>query len=127
FGQYGPYSDRAGVDLIRQGMSGLMSITGEPGGEPVKAGVPVCDTGTGMYGAIGILAALHERARSGLGQHVDVCLMDTPISWLVWEAAQYFATGEVPERLGSGHRRGGPSSDLDAAYGTMATRWVESL
>ena len=121
FGQYGPYSDRAGVDLITQGMSGLMSITGEPGGEPVKAGVPVCDTGTGMYGAIGILAALHERARSGLGQHVDVCLMDTPISWLVWEAAQYFATGEVPERLGSGHRLGVPYRAYEAADGNWLT------
>jgi crotonobetainyl-CoA:carnitine CoA-transferase CaiB-like acyl-CoA transferase len=120
FGQFGPYSDRAGVDLITQGMSGLMSITGEPGGEPVKAGVPVCDTGTGMYGAIGILAALHERARSGLGQHVDVCLMDTPISWMVWEAAQYFATGEVPDRLGSGHRLGVPYRAYEAADG----RWL---
>jgi crotonobetainyl-CoA:carnitine CoA-transferase CaiB-like acyl-CoA transferase len=68
--------------------------------------VPICDVATGMYGAIGILAALHERLRTGQGQHVDVCLMDTPVSWLVWEAAQYLATGEVACRLGSGHRLG---------------------
>ena len=121
FGQTGPYADRAGVDLIAQGMSGLMSITGEPGGEPAKAGVPVTDVGTGMFGAIGILAALHERSRTGLGQHVDVALMDTPISWLVWEAAQYFADGEVPDRLGSGHRLGVPYQAFEAGDGQWLT------
>jgi len=121
FGQFGPYADRAGLDLITQGMSGLMSITGEAGGEPNKAGVPICDVGTGMYGAIGILAALHERHRTGIGQHVDVCLMDTPVSWLVWEAAQYFATGEVPGRLGSGHRIGVPYRAYQGSDGKWFT------
>ena len=108
FGQTGPYRDRAGVDLITQGMSGLISITGYPDGDPAKCGVPVSDVGTGMYGAIGILGALWARQTSGQGQHIDVCLLDTPISWLVWEAASLFATGEVPGRLGSGHRLGVP-------------------
>jgi crotonobetainyl-CoA:carnitine CoA-transferase CaiB-like acyl-CoA transferase len=108
FGQTGPYRDLPGVDIITQGMSGLMSITGAPDGDPAKAGVPVCDVGTGMYGAIGILSALWHRQRSGAGQHVDVCLLDTPISWLVWEAAAYFASGAVPRRLGSAHPIGVP-------------------
>lgn len=121
FGLTSPYGERAGVDLITQGMSGLMSITGEAGGEPVKAGVPVCDVGTGMYGVIGILASLMERQRTGRGQHVDVCLMDTPISWMVWEAAQYFADGEVPGRLGSGHRLGVPYRAYRGADGKWLT------
>jgi formyl-CoA transferase len=104
FGEGSPYADRGGVDLITQGMSGLMSITGEPDRPPVKCGVPVCDVGTGMYTALAILAALHHRARTGEGQHVDTCLMDTPISWMAWEAALYWTTGEPPGPLGSGHR-----------------------
>jgi formyl-CoA transferase len=121
FGQTGKHSDLAGVDLITQGMSGLMSITGHPGSDPAKAGVPVCDVGTGMYGAIGILSALWNRQQSGEGQHIDVCLLDTPISWMVWEAASYFATGEVPQRLGSGHRLGVPYQAFRCADGQYIT------
>jgi crotonobetainyl-CoA:carnitine CoA-transferase CaiB-like acyl-CoA transferase len=117
FGQTGPYRDLPGVDIITQGMSGLMSITGAPDGDPAKAGVPVCDVGTGMYGAIGILSALWHRQRSGAGQHVDVCLLDTPISWLVWEAAAYFAGGAVPRRLGSAHPIGVPYQAFRCADG----------
>ena len=121
FGQTGPYKDRAGLDLITQGMSGLMSITGEVDREPAKAGLPVCDVGTGMYGVIGILASVIERERTGLGQQIDVCLMDTPISWMVWEAAQYFAHGEVPGPLGSGHRLGVPYRAYQGSDGKWLT------
>lgn len=117
FGQSGPNRDLAGVDIITQAMSGLMSITGSRGGEPAKAGVPVCDVGTGMYGVIGILAALWKRQTTGQGQHIDVCLLDTPISWLVWEAAALFANGTVPSRLGSAHPIGVPYQAFACADG----------
>lgn len=103
FGQGSPYSELAGFDLIAQGMSGLMSVTGSPeDGEPVKVGTPVCDMGTGMYGVIGLLAALRHREMTGIGQHVEATLLDTPISWLTWRAAEYWGTGEIPEPQGSG-------------------------
>jgi formyl-CoA transferase/CoA:oxalate CoA-transferase len=103
FGQTGPYKDRAGVDAVAQAMSGLMSVTGEPDGNPVKAGYPVTDLGTAMYATIGILLALQARARTGRGQHVDCSLFETGVSWSVWHAAKYLGTGEIPERQGSGH------------------------
>jgi formyl-CoA transferase len=103
FGEGSPYADFAGFDLIAQGMSGLMSVTGDPnGGEPVKVGTPVCDMGAGMYGALGIVSALLHRQTSGVGQHVESTLLDTPISWLTWRAAEYWGTGEIPEPQGSG-------------------------
>ena len=103
FGEGSPYADLAGMDLIAQGMSGLMSVTGKSDdGEPVKAGTPVTDMGAGMYGVIGIVSALYNRERSGRGQHVEATLLDTPISWLTWRAAEYWATGEVPGPQGSG-------------------------
>lgn len=103
FGEGSPYAELAGFDLIAQGMSGLMSVTGDPAcGEPVKAGTPVCDMGAGMYGALGIVSALFHRVTSGRGQHVESTLLDTPISWLTWRAAEYWGTGEVPEPQGSG-------------------------
>jgi crotonobetainyl-CoA:carnitine CoA-transferase CaiB-like acyl-CoA transferase len=104
FGEGSPYADQAGFDLIAQGMSGLMSITGEQaGGEPVKVGTPVCDMGAGMYGALGIVSALLHRQQTGCGQHVEATLLDTPISWLTWRAAEWWGTGETPEPQGSGH------------------------
>jgi formyl-CoA transferase/CoA:oxalate CoA-transferase len=124
FGLDGPYRDRPGVDILTQAMSGLMSITGEPDGPPAKAGVPVCDVGTGMYGVIGILSALWARQRTGRGQQIDVCLMDTPISWLVWEAAAYFAHGTVPRRLGSGHPVGVPYQAFGCADGAFIIVWA---
>ena len=103
FGEGSPYAELAGFDLIAQGMSGLMSVTGSPsGGEPVKVGTPVCDMGAGTNGALGIVAALLHRERSGKGQHVETTLIDAPISWLTWRAAEYWGTGEVPEPQGSG-------------------------
>lgn len=108
FGQTGPYRERGGFDLIAQGMSGLMSITGEEDGPPLRVPIPLSDIGAGMFGAIGILAALAARERTRRGQWVDTSLLETPIAWSVYEAAGYFATGEVPSRLGSGHRTAAP-------------------
>jgi crotonobetainyl-CoA:carnitine CoA-transferase CaiB-like acyl-CoA transferase len=108
FGQTGPYRERGGFDRIAQGMSGVMSINGEEGGPPLPLPIPISDIGTGMFGAIGILAALAARARTGEGQWVDTSLLETPIAWSIYEAASYFATGQVPERLGPGHRAGAP-------------------
>ena len=103
FGEGSPYADLAGMDLIAQGMSGLMSVTGNSeDGEPVKAGTPVTDMGSGMYGVIGIVSALYHREKSGRGQQVEATLLDTPISWLTWRAAEYWATGKVPGPQGSG-------------------------
>ncbi len=103
FGQTGPYRDRGGYDLIAQATGGLMSVTGEPGRPPVKCGFPVTDLGAGMWGAIGILLALLARERSGQGQWVDTSLLEVPVAWSVWQAAVYFATGEVPGPMGSAH------------------------
>jgi crotonobetainyl-CoA:carnitine CoA-transferase CaiB-like acyl-CoA transferase len=103
FGEGSPYAEQAGYDLIAQGMSGLMSVTGEPeSGEPVKVGTPICDMGAGMYGALGIVSALWNRQQTGCGQHVEATLLDTPISWLTWRAAEWWGTGEVPGPQGSG-------------------------
>ncbi|HET7874836.1 MAG TPA: CoA transferase [Methylomirabilota bacterium] len=115
FGQTGPYRERGGFDRIAQGMSGLMSISGEEDGPPLPVPVPVSDIGAGMFGCIGILAALRARDATGRGQQVDTSLLETPIAWSVYEAAQYFATGEVPARLGQGHRTNAP-------YGAFRTR-----
>ena len=114
FGQSGPYADRPGFDLIAQGMSGIMSVTGEPGGEPVKCGVPVADLAAGLYATVGILAALHARARTGRGQYVDTSLFDAALALSVWEATEYWATGEAPRPMGSAHR-------LNAPYQVFAT------
>lgn len=103
FGQDGPYRERTAYDLILQGMGGVMGITGEEGGPPVKVGVAIADICAGMYAAYGILAALRVRERTGGGQLVDAALLDGQISWLTYAAGYYFATGESPGRLGSGH------------------------
>ncbi|MFN8637485.1 MAG: CaiB/BaiF CoA-transferase family protein [Chloroflexota bacterium] len=103
FGEGSPYADLAGMDLIAQGMSGLMSVTGNyDSDEPVKAGTPVTDMGSGMYGVIGIISALYHREKTGQGQAVEATLLDTPISWLTWRAAEYWAKGETPGPQGSG-------------------------
>lgn len=104
FGQTGPYRERGGVDIIAQAMGGLMGLTGEPGRPPVKVSYPITDIGASLWGVIGILAALSARPRTGVGQQVDVALLDSPVSWSFWEAAQYFGAGAVPEPIGSSHR-----------------------
>lgn len=103
FGQSGPYADRAGYDFLIQGMSGLMSITGEPDGQPQKVGVAITDIVTGLYGAIGVLAALEQRHKTGRGQHIDMSLMDCATAALANQTMNYLATGTSPQRLGNQH------------------------
>lgn len=103
FGQTGPYSSRSGYDFLAQGMGGIMSITGEPEGEPMKVGVGITDTMTGMYAAVAVLAAVRHRDRSGEGQHIDLALFDTQIAWLINAGTNYLVSGEVPKRLGNAH------------------------
>lgn len=103
FGQDGPYAPRAGYDFLLQGMSGLMSITGEPDGQPQKVGVAITDIVTGLYGSIGILAAVEQRHRTGRGQHLDMSLMDCATALLANQAMNYLATGSSPARLGNDH------------------------
>ncbi len=103
FGQSGPYQKRAGYDFLIQAMGGLMSITGEPDGAPMKVGVAVTDVLTGMYAATAVLAALAHRDRSGQGQHVDLALLDVQIAMLANQAESYLVTGEPPRRLGNAH------------------------
>ena len=112
FGQTGPYRERGGFDLVAQGMSGLMSVTGEPGRPPVKVGVPITDLNAGMYGAYGILCAVIHRMTSGQGQRVDTSLLEGGIAYTFWESAQYWSTGEVPGPLGSAHRLSAPYQAL---------------
>lgn len=108
FGQTGPYSSRGGFDLVAQGMSGLMSVTGNPGGDPVKCGVPITDIGAGMFATYGIMGALAARERTGRGQKVDASLFETGIGFAIWESVEWFHTGNVPQPTGSAHRLGAP-------------------
>ena len=117
WGQAGPYSQLAGLDIMAQGMSGLMSITGQPGGDPVKVGVPVTDLVCALYGALAAVSALQARERDGRGQFIDVCLLEAGVSLAVWEAGKFFATGEVPRPLGSAHQTSAPYQAIRAADG----------
>jgi len=103
FGQTGPYAERPGYDFMIQGMGGMMSVTGAPGGGPQRAGVPVADIITGMYASIAICAAIAGRAESGLGQHLDLALLDSQIALLAYQNTNYFATGTPPKRIGNLH------------------------
>ena len=103
FGQDGPYRNRPAYDQIMQGISGLMSITGEPDGEPQKIGIAVTDIGAGMWSAFAIMAALHHREQHGEGQYIDVSMMDAQVAWLTYQAAYFFANGEPPKRMGAAH------------------------
>lgn len=117
FGQTGPYRQRAALDLIVQGMSGLMSITGEPGRPPVKVGVPIADLSAALHSAYAILAALFARERTGRGQFIDVSLLESAMALELWETSGYFATGIVPEPLGSAHRVSAPYQAVRTADG----------
>lgn len=117
FGQTGPYALRGSFDLVAQGMSGLMSVTGTASGEPVKCGVPITDLGAGMFATYGILAALAARERTGRGQQVDTSLFETGIGLEVWEAVEYFHTGDTPQPTGSAHRLGAPYQAFRCADG----------
>ncbi len=103
FGQTGPYAKRAGYDFLAQGLGGIMSVTGEPGREPMKVGVGIADVMTGMYASTAILAALRHRDATGEGQHIDVCLLDCQVAWLINEGTNYLVSGKTPRRLGNEH------------------------
>src|ERR1700724_3676107 len=103
FGQTGPYSARPGYDSLIQAMGGVMSLTGEPDGAPQKVGIPLADLFAGLYGCIGILAALRHRDATGQGQQVDIGMLDTHVAWLANQGMNYLATGENPARLGNQH------------------------
>ncbi|SMF87086.1 Crotonobetainyl-CoA:carnitine CoA-transferase CaiB [Azospirillum oryzae] len=118
FGRSGPLADRGGFDLIAQGMSGLMSITGEgPGRPPVKVGAPVTDITAGLLGAMGVMAALVERQRTGEGQRVDTSLFEAGIIHTYWQSAIRFATGVSPGPMGSAHPLNGPYQAFPTADG----------
>jgi formyl-CoA transferase len=117
YGQTGPYASKGGLDLIAQGVSGLMSVTGEPGGPPVKVGVPLTDLGAALFALAAILAALHYRERTGHGQYIDTSLVEAGVALSVWESAQYFGEGVVPEPLGSAHRMFAPYQAIRCADG----------
>ena len=117
FGGTGPYRNRGGFDLVAQGMSGLMSVTGFPGGPPAKVGVPITDIGAGSFTAFGILAAYIHAQRTGQGQQVDGSLMEAGIAYTIWESSEYFATGEIPGPLGSAHRVNAPYQALRTSDG----------
>ena len=115
FGQTGPYALRPGFDLIAQGLSGVMSVTGEPGGDPVKCGVPIGDLASGLFCAVGILSAHAARERTGRGQRIDTSLFEGALALSIWETAELWATGRIPQPLGSAHR-------LNAPYQALRTR-----
>jgi crotonobetainyl-CoA:carnitine CoA-transferase CaiB-like acyl-CoA transferase len=118
FGRTGPYADRGGFDLVTQGMSGLMSITGEgPGCPPVKLGAPVTDITAGILGCVGILAALHARASTGKGQMVDTSLFEAGIIHTYWQSAICFATGQAPGPMGTAHPLNAPYQAFAVADG----------
>lgn len=119
FGQTGPYATRAGYDFLIQGMGGIMSLTGEADGTPMKVGVGIADVMTGMYAAVGILAALRHRDATGQGQHIDISLLDSQIAWLVNAGTNYLTSGNLPRRLANGHPNIVPYQVFDASDAPM--------
>jgi crotonobetainyl-CoA:carnitine CoA-transferase CaiB-like acyl-CoA transferase len=119
FGAGGPYSDRGGFDLVAQGMSGIMSFTGEPGRPPVKTGIPVCDLNAAMFAAYGVLSAYIHRLKTGEGQFVDTSLLEAGIAYTVWETSLLFATGAVAQPTGSAHRLSAPYEAFPTADGWL--------
>ena len=117
YGQTGPDRTKGGFDLVAQGASGLMSVTGEPGGPPVKVGVPLTDLGAGLFALAAILAALHHRHRSGRGQYIDTSLFEAGLALSAWEAAEFFASGAAPQPMGSAHRFLAPYQAIRCADG----------
>ncbi|HSV34224.1 MAG TPA: CaiB/BaiF CoA-transferase family protein [Ramlibacter sp.] len=123
FGQTGPYAPRPGYDFLVQGMGGLMSLTGQPdgmpGGGPLKVGVALTDVMTGLYATVAILAALAFRERTGLGQHIDLALLDVQVAALANQASNYLVGGQVPRRMGNAHPNIVPYQDFRTADGHM--------
>lgn len=119
WGQDGPLSAQPGLDIMAQARSGLMSITGTPDGDPVKVGVPVCDLVCALYGALAAVSALYARRETGLGQYIDVSLLEAGVSLAIWEAGKFFATGEIPRPLGSAHQSNAPYQAFASADGWL--------
>jgi len=119
FGHTGPYARRAGYDYLVQGMGGIMSVTGEPGGPPQKVGVGIADLMTGMYAAVAILAALRHRDATGHGQYIDMALLDTQVAWLSYVGQNYLTSGQVPRRFGNQHPNIMPYQVFGAADGLL--------
>ncbi|HEY7172231.1 MAG TPA: CoA transferase [Vicinamibacterales bacterium] len=117
YGQTGPSREKGGFDLIAQGVSGIMSVTGSADGPPVKCGVPLTDLSAGLFAVVGILAAVEARHHSGVGQQVDTSLVDAGVALSVWEATEYFSGGGVPAALGSAHRMNAPYQAIRCADG----------
>ena len=124
FGQWGPYTKRPALDIIVQAMGGIMSITGEPGRPPVRPGSSLGDITAGLFTTIGILSALHERERSGLGQMIDVAMLDCQLAVLENAFARYFATGEVPTPIGTRHPVTTPFQVYATSDGYVALAFV---
>ncbi|TMJ09771.1 MAG: CoA transferase [Bacillati bacterium ANGP1] len=117
FGQHGPYAARGGFDLVAQGMSGIMSVTGDAGLPPMKCGLPITDLGAGLFATYAILAAYAYRQRTGEGQHIDTSLLEAGIALSVWEAAEYWSGRGIPQPMGSAHRMSGPYQAIRCADG----------
>lgn len=131
FGQNGPWAMRPGLDLIAQAMSGIMSVTGYPGGPPVKAGVPVADIGCALFATYAILAAYIGSKTSGRGQFIDASLFEAALAFSIWDTSQYWGTGEKPQPLGTSNRMSAPYQAVKAADGyfvlgaTSAKLWKQ--
>lgn len=119
FGQTGPYSEKPAYDMVVQGMGGIMSLTGHPGGPPTRVGTSIGDIGAGLFTAIGIVSALYDRAQSGEGRRVDVSMLDCQVAMLENGIARYFATGEVPGPLGARHPSITPFQAFEAKDGHL--------
>ncbi|HEV8317623.1 MAG TPA: CoA transferase [Vicinamibacterales bacterium] len=117
YGQTGPDASKGGFDLVAQGVSGIMSITGEPGGPPMKCGVPLTDLGAGLFALAAILAALHHRTRTGRGQYIDTSLVEAGVALSVWEATEHLSGGAIPQPTGSAHRFSAPYQAIRCADG----------
>jgi formyl-CoA transferase len=115
FGQTGPWAERPGFDLMAQAMSGVMSVTGHPGGPPVKAGVPVADIGCGLFAAYAVLAAYIGQRSTGLGQYIDASLFEAALAFSVWDTSEYWGTGRLPTPLGTSNRMSAPYQAVRAS------------
>ena len=119
FGQDGPYRDRPGFDQIAQGMSGMMSVTGRPGEGPMRVGAAIVDVATGLYAALGVMTALHERQRSGRGQWVQASLLQSGLGLMDFQAARWLVDGQVPAQVGNDHPTSMPTSAYPTADGWL--------